>query len=211
MPSLQQAVEPRELAKLLRRFGPAPHHHHPLAVDHPFLTGTNQQLASPGRRAEICYVMHQGDPGEGVLLHRKRFYPAGAYRLPTGGIHWEEEVESTLAREIREETGLEVGADAPAVQVERFLGLLSYDLVHRGDGRTYPFATYHFLVRARPGVVLTPQDPVEEIDGWQWRPAAELGQVAGSLENVYRQTPDWGDWGRFRALSHIFVVEQLAR
>lgn len=207
---LEQAIEPMELAQLTARWGVANRESHRLEVDDPFLTGEHQLIVSNGRRAEVCYVMHQGDPAVGVLLHIKTFYPAGAYRLPTGGIHAGETVWETLAREIYEETGLLVG-DAPGqVRVERFLGLVGYEFVHRGLGRSFPFASYCFLVRMPAGATLIPQDPEEQIGGWQWRTPTELSDVADVLDTVGQRVPVWGDWGRFRAVGHRFVATTLA-
>jgi 8-oxo-dGTP pyrophosphatase MutT (NUDIX family) len=205
------AVEPEELAALRVYWGNGPEEHAALEVDDPFLTGNNQLLASNGRRAEICYVMHTGSPATGVLLHIKTFYPPGAFRLPTGGIHQGESVWDTLGREIFEETGLTVGTGDGQVEVQRFLGVLAYDLQHRSLGRIVPFATYHFLVRMPAGAQLAPQDADESIGGWLWRPASELWQVAAELERVHERSTGWGDWGRYRALSHRFVAHSLTR
>ena len=57
--------------------------------------------------------------------------------------------------------------------------------------------------------LLCPQDASEMISGWQWRPAVEMGQVADILEKIGTQAPAWADWGRYRALSHRFVVDVL--
>jgi 8-oxo-dGTP pyrophosphatase MutT (NUDIX family) len=180
-----------------------------LAVDYPFLTGEHQELVSNRRRAEICYIMHRGNVADGVLLHIKTFYPAGAYRLPTGGIHQGEQVMETLQREIREETGLVVGAGAEQVQVQRCLGILHYEMDHRGLSQSFPFATYHFLVQMPRDGVIAALDPEEHIGGWEWRrPEALLG-VADYLEGIGRSHPLWADWGRFRALSHRFVAGRL--
>lgn len=207
--NLHKAVEPDELALLRARWQSAHAAQTTLAVDEPFLTGNHQLLAANGRRAEICYVMHRNDPAEGVLLHIKTFYPDGAYRLPTGGIHIGEAVTETLAREIFEETGLTVGDADGTVRVEQFLGVLAYDLRHQALGAV-PFATYHFLVRMPPDALLSPQDPDESIGGWQWRPARELFAVADMLDSVHQHWTQWADWGHFRALSHRFVAERLA-
>ena len=153
--------------------------------------------------------MHAGDPDTCVLLHRKTYYPEDAYRLPTGGVHVGERVADTLVRGIFEETGLVVGEAENQVRVERFLGVLVYDMLHTGLGRNVPFATYHFLVRMPPEGELDPQDPEESIAGWKWCPAQELLQVAAALEQVYLRSATWADWGRFRALSHRFVAETL--
>ena len=72
------------------------------------------------------------------------------------------------------------------------------------------FATYHFLVHMPPDAALNPQDEDEAIAGWQWRPAGELAAVVAILESVSQRSPVWGDWGRFRALSHRFVADALA-
>ena len=205
----QHSVEPEEVAGLRRRWGDAPMEQATLDVAHPFLTGDHQMLVSDGRRAEICYVMHRGDPAAGVLLHIKTFYPAGAFRLPTGGIHTGEAVAEALAREIFEETGLTVGDADGTVRVERFLGVIAYALRHPELG-TASFATYHFLVRMPDGAELVPQDAEESIGGWEWWPAAELGAIADRLEQVGGRSAVWADWGRFRALSHRFVARQLA-
>lgn len=202
------SVEPEELTALRARWGDVPLEEAALQVAHPFLTGDHQLLVSGGRRAEICYVMHRGDPAAGVLLHIKTFYPSGAFRLPTGGIHTGEAVAETLAREIFEETGLTVGDGTDQVQVQRFLGIVAYTLRHPDLGAAL-FATYHFLVRMPDAATLAPQDPEESIGGWEWQPAGQLGAVADRLERVGQESAEWADWGRFRAISHRFVARQL--
>ena len=204
----RRAVEETELAALTAEWGEAPHLHFSLDVKPPFLSGNHQTLASNGRRAEICYVMHRGDPAQGLLLHIKAFYPDGGFRLPTGGIHMGEGVYETLVREIDEETGLQVGPGEEEVRVERFLGVISYDLHHSELG-VREFATYHFLVCMPPDATLNPQDADEQIAGWQWRPPSEMNAVAATLEDVGASDPGWADWGRFRALSHRFVATAL--
>jgi 8-oxo-dGTP pyrophosphatase MutT (NUDIX family) len=205
------AVDAAEFDALCTEWGALPHEHHDFAVDDPFLTGENQRLVSDGRRAEICYIMHRGNLADGLLLHIKTFYPTGAYRLPTGGIHQGEQVMATLAREIEEETGMIVGPRPDQVQVQCCLGVVSYAMAHRSRGQSYPFATYHFLVQMpREGEIVT-LDPEEHIGGWEWRKPTELLNVADYLEQVGMRDPAWGDWGRFRALSHRFVASQLMR
>ena len=205
---LNGAVDSVELEQLTAEWGDAPLVHHELAVDHPFLSGDQQRIVSDRRRAEICYIMHRGEPADGVLLHIKTIYPNGAYRLPTGGIHQGESVAGTLTREIYEETGLAVGDGVHQVQVERFLGVVSYRLRHHEMG-DYNFATYPFLVRMPVDGVLDPQDPEEQIGGWMWRTPTQLQDVARFLETVGQVDPNWADWGHYRALLHHFVAKQL--
>lgn len=207
--ALLDAVDEAEWDALQARWPGAVRRHARLGVDHPFLTGEHQMLVSDGRRAEVCYIGYVGGPERGLLLHIKSIYPDGAYRLPTGGIHQGEAVLDTLAREIEEETGLQTGCAAGQVQVRKLLGMLSYELAHRGLGVSHAFATYHFLVELPRDAVLTPHDASERIAGWQWRAPAELEAIADRLERVGSVAPRWADWGRYRALSHRFVAESL--
>lgn len=210
MPPLHASVEPDELASLGQRFPSFAHTHHKLSVDSPFLDGPDQLLTSRGRRAEICYILHRGDPAQGLLLHRKVMYPAGAFRLPTGGIQQGERVLETLAREIEEETSFQIEKGPNPVRIEAFLGVLSYELWHASQQRLHTFATYHFLVSAPQGAEPVTLDPAEKIAGWQWRPQAHLSAIADRLESLTAEDPVWFHWGRFRALSHRFVAARLA-
>lgn len=210
---LSTAVDAAELQELHARWGAFPVETHALQVAHPFLSGDHQLLTANGRRAEICYVLHEGDPQAGLLFQAKSYYPAGIFRLPTGGVHVGEGVEETLAREVEEETGLRVGAaGAQSVQVERLLGVLVYAMEHSTLG-AQPFATYAWLVRKQPGAPLAPQDDGESISGWQWTPAVALAQKAALLAAVGGRSDGaaapWADWGRFRALIHTFVADRL--
>ena len=208
-PAYDRNIDPLEMAQLAQQWGASPVRQITLDVDDPFLTGNHQLLTSDGRRAEICYVMHRGDPQDGLLLHIKTFYPAGAFRLPTGGIHVGESVMHTLAREIYEETGLQAGEAPGDVKLQRLLGVLGYTLQHRTLGAV-EFATYFFLVEMPARAELHPQDEDEHIGGWEWCTPAQLSAVAAVLEDVHAYSATWADWGRFRAAGHRFVAEILA-
>lgn len=209
MSSYLLPVETHELAALRERFGPAPHRQISLTVDSPFLDGDGQMLTNRQRRAEICYILHRGDPQEAVLIHRKTYYPAGAWRLPTGGIQQGETVLDTLAREIEEETSFQIEKGTNPVRIEAFLGVLSYEMYHRSEAMTHNFATWHFLVSAPPAAQPIALDPDEHLDAWGWRSIAQMGQVADELERITAQESRWFHWGRFRALSHRFVQEGI--
>ena len=207
-PSLDRSIDPLEIVELSQQWGAPRLRQFALTVADPFLTGENQLLTKNGRRAEICYVMHRGDPAGGVLLHIKTFYPAGAYRLPTGGIQVGERVLHALVREVLEETGLQLGSEPGQVHLDRLLGILAYDLLHRALGPV-EFATYFFLVQMPPGAELHPLDADEHIGGWDWCRPAELRHVAEVLDSVYLRSTIWADWGHFRAAGHRFVAEML--
>jgi 8-oxo-dGTP pyrophosphatase MutT (NUDIX family) len=124
--------------------------------------------------------------------------------LPTGGVVVGERVQHALAREIWEETGLTAG-DAPGqVRLDRFLGVLGYDLLHRQLGPV-EFATYFFLVQMPQNAALEPQDADEHIGGWEWTTPEGLWRTADVLDRVHERSAIWADWGHFRAAGHRFV------
>lgn len=221
MLAYHDAVDPTEIDALHRHFGDVAFVQNHLAVDTPFLDGEHQLLTSASRRAEICYVLHRGDPKDGVLLHRKIFYPPDAYRLPTGGIHQGEAVLETLVREIAEETSFFLDlsaynlqqktprADVTVVALDSFLGTVTYEMPHCSQGRIHRFATYHFLIAAPAYAIPVVDDPEEHLAGWDWQPVGALYEIAARLEQVGADYPNWGDWGKFRALSHKFVAGRM--
>ena len=206
---LTDAVDNEELAELQRHWPLAVQRHVRLDVDDPFLTGEHQELLSDGRRAEVCYVAYERNPESGLLLHVKSIYPSMAYRLPTGGIAPGEAVWDTLVREIPEETGLEMGDGPDNVRVDRMLGVLSYEFAHTRLERSFPFATYIFLVKFPDGAVISPRDVTERIADWRWNTPQELNGVAETLAGLVVHAPNWADWGRFRSISHRLVAEAL--
>ena len=89
----------------------------------------------PDRFAEVCMVIRRRN-GK-VPLSIKTFYPRGAYRLPTGGIHHGELILDALRRETAEETGLET-------EIKRFLAWITYRPAAAPNGPPL-FHTFAFL------------------------------------------------------------------
>ena len=155
------------------------------------------------RYGEVCMVIRR--PSGNLLLAIKTFYPRGAYRLPTGGIHHGEEIAAALAREAHEETGLEL-------EVRRFLAHISY------AGRSAPqgeplFHTFAFLLDERGGT-LGALDTSERIEAWREIAPRDLGSVADFLANLRTQGTesiggDWRAWGEFRSVVHRVVHAAL--
>ncbi len=160
-------------------------------------------VQNPDRIGEVCMVVRRRN-GK-VLLSIKTFYPRGAYRLPTGGIHPGERILDALIRETKEETALEV-------EVRRFLAWITYRDITAPKGPPL-FHTFAFLLDEVGGTFKT-HDEEEQIEDWIEVEPAALGEVAERLESI-RSAPssdiggDWADWGRFRAVVHRVVHEAL--
>jgi len=176
------------LLEMTVRYGlpAAAHSSEPLAVAE---SGHWFAAAVSGLRvAEALFVVDAG-PGQ-TLLHGKTFYPAGALRLPGGGIARGEAPDAAAVREALEETGLDT-------TVEAFVAYLSVPLAW--EGRVVTMPTYVFRLRRRdPAAAPQPQGE-EDIDVFQPVPVAQLSTVAWRLAGL---EGSWAQWGRYRALQH---------
>ncbi len=191
---MMQPIEDAELTALIARYGP------PTQSDVDLGELRFAPIGQPDRRAEVCMVVQR--PDGTLITAQKRHYPAGVFRLLTGGIAPAESVEQALLREIVEETGLET-------RVTRFLALLCY----RRGASPPVFATYAFLCEEYAGELMA-TDPAEEIVAFRMVTPAELRNLAATLEmqaDSYgaHVRGSWQAWGRFRALTHRAVAAIL--
>jgi len=149
---------------------------------------------SRDRRGEVVLAIER--PGRCVLLHRKGWYEPGVYRLLSGGIDWGEAVETTLARELQEETGLALGTT-------HFLGVLDCRIHYASHELS--FVSYVFHLSRTEGVLRLPHT-AEDISEFRDVPIADLPSVAEDLRHVPPPRTCWGHW---RAIAHDFVHEIL--
>ena len=194
-PTLNDLIDEAEVSRLSAAYGPAERRQMLVEMDlASFENWWEKVVTKSNRRGEVVLAIQRPD-GQ-VLLHTKRFYPPGTYRLPSGGVHPGEAVLAGATREAKEETGLDV-------TVERFVGIVEYEFRH--GQRHLPFVSYVFLTRAGADVPVV-QDPDEQISGFRYVSPAEIRQVAAQLRAL---SPDWSDWGAFRALPHDMVADAL--
>lgn len=159
--------------------------------------------ARPTRVAEVVLVIQR--PDGRLLTLSKAMYPPGIYRLPSGSVNQGEGIEAALWREVAEETGLQT-------EIARFLAIIHYRLLTPEGERT--FVSYIFLLRETGGELQTTdqEEQVSAVREIEWQ---ELPALAKTLEAI-KEHPDpeiarWGDWGRFRAIAHRVVWEELGR
>lgn len=186
-------VDEEEVARLALYYGAPLRRRLTLPADdytRPFRFG-----ARSDRRAEVVFAIE--DPAGGVWVHAKAHYPRHIFRLPSGGVEWNEGIEEALRREIEEETAL-------PVQMERFLGLLEYVFVHNGEQAH--FASYLFHLRSAGGRPCPHE--CEAITSFQLAPTNQLTELAADMRNITGERRGWGQW---RALAHELVHEALAR
>jgi NAD+ diphosphatase len=179
----------RELDELAKRFGEPVRDVIPI---HRFSRsrGPSGFPLSSRRTAEVVLVIPR--PSVKILVHTKRFYPTGVWRLPTGGLHPGESIENALLREGREETGL-------CLTPSRFLFHLRYDW----EGVDKVFQSYGFLTEPTDGTI-TSSDPHEQITAFQDIDRSGLVAVIERLETL---AGTWTAWGRFRAAAHRVILK----
>ncbi len=150
------------------------------------------------RRGEVVLVVRRPDDGH-VLVHTKRHYPLGAWRLPTGGIRPHEAVLDALARESVEETG-------HALAVLRFVALVEHRVTGGPPGReAIDFPSYVFELAPPPGEIEV-RDHGEGIEGFRWVAPAELAMLT---DNLRRLGGRYGAWGRFRAEAQAVALAAM--
>jgi 8-oxo-dGTP pyrophosphatase MutT (NUDIX family) len=188
----------RELERLGRSLGT------PARVDAVIDDAFKDPIRKRDRFGEVCMVVRRKNGT--LLLSIKTFYPRGAFRLPTGGIHHGESVYDALVREAHEETGL-------VTTVERFLARITYQPLTR-PGAPAVFHTFAFLMSEMSGT-LGALDLSERIEEWREVTPAELPAVADFLDDLRTAGTtdiggDWRAWGKFRAVVHRVVHDTLA-
>jgi 8-oxo-dGTP pyrophosphatase MutT (NUDIX family) len=187
----------REVAELAKRYGD------PRRLDVTIHDGFDDPIRRTDRFGEALMAVRR--PNGKLLVAIKTFYPRGAYRLPTGGIHHGESILEALVRETKEETGLDTA-------VRQFLAAIAY------RGRSSPtapplFHTFAFLLDELGGT-LGAIDTEEQIEDWREMASSELRAQANLLESLTTEGKksiggSWADWGRFRAIAHRAVADVL--
>jgi len=182
-----------EVADLAARFGAPVHRAYNVQADE-YIYSYRWQRESD-RRAEVVFAIRD-DAGR-YWVHAKPHYPAHIFRLPSGGIHWDELVDTALLREVEEETGL-------PVEVERFVGLVEYRFWRQQS--SVAFASYVFALRS-----LRDARPVcragEAISDFRAVTPNQLAQIAVDLRSLIGDRRGWGQW---RAVAHDLVFDYLS-
>ncbi|GAB4439228.1 MAG: hypothetical protein Kow0031_21120 [Anaerolineae bacterium] len=196
-PLFEAVYNPGILAALEQQFGPVELHRRQIYATTAALLRQITKMAEGEfpRRGEVVMVVP--DEAGRVWLHTKQPYPAGVYRLLSGGVNTHESPVAAARREALEETGFNV-------EVTRCLGVVLYELSGVGCP-SMPFASYLFLTTPTSGQP-QPTDPGEAIAGFRAVPPAELADVAQHLRSI---NGDFMDWGVFRATAHDIVAAKL--
>ncbi|TKA29100.1 hypothetical protein B0A54_16210 [Friedmanniomyces endolithicus] len=147
-------------------------------------------MASEPRVGVAVFVFQNTQDGHFVVGRRKGSHGAGTYALPGGHLDFGESFEQCAAREVKEETGLDV-------QDVRFL--TATNTVFGDTGKHYVTIFMTAMVVANlDGSVAEPQrlEP-DKCEGWSWCTFAELRKMPAQnkklfapLHSLMEQRPD---------------------
>jgi ADP-ribose pyrophosphatase YjhB (NUDIX family) len=192
-----------EIAELAAQFGPT------AFITAAIPDGVFDPLTRYDRVGEVCMVIRR--PSGRLLTFRKDLYPAGVFRLLTGGVNHGEGVQAALLREVAEETSL-------TVALRRLMAVIGYSaprMAHEAPGEPpFLFYTFAFLLDELSGS-LSAQDLDERVEAFRDVEPAELPDLAAYLEGLDDLEDraiggSWRSWGVFRAVVHRVVADQLA-
>lgn len=82
-----------EIAELSQRYGTPLRRNYSIAADD-YMRSYRFNPEANRRRAEVVFAIR--DPQNRIITHAKRNYPAQIYRLPSGGVNWDEPIEEAL-------------------------------------------------------------------------------------------------------------------
>ena len=194
-PLFESIYNDKILKNLEDRFGPFVRHHADLQASGEVLLDVMSKMESKPRRGEVVMVVPD-DRGH-IWLHTKDFYPAGVYRLMTGGLETGEQPAKALLREVEEETGFKT-------KIDRCLAVITYTFTDNKE--TLPFVSYVFLTIPTTGLP-RPTDPNEAISEFRAVPPDKLAEVARQLRSIPGK---FSDWGGFRAIAHELAGQALS-
>lgn len=147
-----------------------------------------------GRRGEVVFCVIR--PNGKVIMTRRDDYPAGIYRIPTGGIGYGEDVADAVFREVREELGLEV-------RIRAFAGVVRIRFEYRNEN--IMFYSYIFILDETGGRLMADASD-DEISEIREVDLEEFGQLVRALGNIGGK---WQDWGKFRYVTSNAVLDYL--
>ena len=135
------------------------------------------------RRGEVVFGVFR--PNGKVIAVTCEEYPDNVFRIPTGGIGYQEDIAEALHREVMEELGL-------TAQIRSFIGVVKFRFVYCDE--EINFYSYIFALDETGGQIMENATD-NEISAYVEADESDLEKIALKLKNI--EGP-WHDWGVFR-------------
>ena len=143
------------------------------------------------RRGEVGFLLIRKN-GKYVVIRSKK-YPKTAFRIPTGGIDFNETALDALYREVKEELGVEF-------EIEKFHGIIEYSIFCKSE--IIKFYSYLFVIKEISGELI--KDATEdEISDYKEVDIKALSELEKTLKAI---DGGWHDWATFRSELISFYI-----
>jgi kynurenine formamidase/ADP-ribose pyrophosphatase YjhB (NUDIX family) len=143
------------------------------------------------RRGEVVFgLLRRGPRDERMVTTRMAGYPAGVFRVPSGGVQPGEAVIDALWREVAEELNV-------PFRVAAYAGKTDF-VFSDGGGEEFVFPSYCFLLEQTGDRSARPRSDGGEIAAWR---EMEIEQVVAQAAVLAGLSGEWADWGKYRAHS----------
>lgn len=156
------------------------------------------------KRGRHALILLENDH-EHYLLGSKDIYPENIYRMIGGGIEEGEEALPAAARELFEETGLELSPDQL-----KHLSTVTAEMDETSTGKHITFVTYLYYVNVGDQK-LTPSD---DIQGLQEVTRGDIQQLITRYQQLPKETKEtegfsWYDYGQLYGAIHQIALNSL--
>jgi len=153
-----------------------------------------KNLVSSDRRGEVVFCVLR--PDGKIITTTCESYPKDIYRIPTGGLGYEEDIIKAVFREVKEELGLEV-------EIIKFGGVIKINFTYEKDN--FMFYSYLFILKELKGRLLLDALDNEISDVKE----VSLEELQFAVEKLNHIKDKWKDWGRFRYITSNGIIELL--
>lgn len=146
------------------------------------------------RRGEVVFCVIR--PSGKVIAVTCSEYPEGVFRIPTGGINYNEDIVPAVFRETAEELGI-------SAEIRGFAGVLKIRFEYGNESEM--FYSYIFIMKELGGRLLedASDDEVSEVA------EAGLSKLSEIADRLLKIKGSWSEWGRFRHATTGAVLEYL--
>jgi len=161
-------------------------------------------VPSVAKRGRHALILLENDHNH-YLLGAKNIYPDNIYRMIGGGIEEGEEALPAAARELQEETGLEVPLDQL-----KHLSTITAQIDEQSTGKHFTFITDLYLINVR-NQKLTPSDDIQDL---QEMTRGDIQQLITRYQQLSKEIdPDkgfaWYDYGQLYGAIHQIALDSI--
>ncbi len=155
-----------------------------------------KNVVQRNRRGEVVFCVIR--PNGKIIMTRCKDYPENIYRIPTGGIGYDEGIMEAIFREVKEELGLEV-------QIRSFAGVIRIRFEHGNEH--VMFYSYIFILDEIGGRLMEDASD-DEISEIREVDIEEMEQAVRALNEIDGK---WHDWGKFRYITSNAALRYLLK